>query len=133
MLGSVLHWLRPIAVLPVVPARLLGLAVLLLSGALVRSAEAVMRRAGTNIRPDRPALALVTDGPFRVSRNPLYLATTGLYVAIALLIDTLWPLLLLPGVLLVLDWGVIRREERYLEAKFGDAYRVYRARVRRWI
>ena len=87
---------------------------------------------GTNVRPDQPTLAIVTDGPFRFTRNPLYLATTGLYVAIALVVYSL-ALVLLAPMLVVLDWGVIRREERYLEAKFGEPYRVYRARVRRWL
>jgi protein-S-isoprenylcysteine O-methyltransferase Ste14 len=85
------------------------------------------------VRPDQPTLAIVTDGPFRYSRNPLYLATTGLYLAIALLVDTVWPLVLLVPMLVVLDWGVVRREERYLEAIFGETYRVYRTQVRRWL
>ncbi len=92
-----------------------------------------MRRAGTNVRPDQPTLALVFDGPFRFTRNPLYLAATGLYLGIALLVDALWPLLLLVPVLAVLRWGVVAREERYLEAKFGEPYRAYKARVRRWL
>jgi protein-S-isoprenylcysteine O-methyltransferase Ste14 len=92
-----------------------------------------MRRAGTNIRPDQPTLALVTDGAFRFSRNPLYLAAAGLYVGVALLVHALWPLVLLIPMLAVLQWGVVAREERYLEAKFGDAYRAYKARVRRWL
>jgi protein-S-isoprenylcysteine O-methyltransferase Ste14 len=100
---------------------------------LARSAEAAMKRAGTNIRPDQPTLAVVSDGPFRFTRNPLYLALTGLYVGITLLADALWPLLLLVPVLVVLQWGVVAREERYLEAKFGEPYRAYKARVRRWV
>jgi len=92
-----------------------------------------MKRAGTNVRPDQPSLHLVTDGPFRYSRNPLYLATLGLYGGVTLLVDAVWPALLLVPLLAVLRWGVIAREERYLEAKFGDEYRAYKARVRRWL
>ena len=92
-----------------------------------------MKRAGTNIRPDQPTLALVFDGPFRFTRNPLYMALTGLYLGITLLVNALWPLLFLIPVLGVLRWGVVAREERYLEAKFGEPYRTYKARVRRWI
>jgi protein-S-isoprenylcysteine O-methyltransferase Ste14 len=103
------------------------------SGLLARSAEAAMKRAGTNIRPDQPTLAVVSDGPFRFTRNPLYLSLTGLYLGITLLADALWPLLLLVPVLVVLQWGVVAREERYLEAKFGEPYRAYKARVRRWV
>jgi protein-S-isoprenylcysteine O-methyltransferase Ste14 len=133
VVGLLLHWLRPVAVLPPLAARLLGVVLLALSYALARSAEAAFKRAGTNVRPDQPTLTIVTDGPFRFTRNPLYLATTGIYAAVALLFNALWPLLLLVPMLAFLDWGVIRREERYLEAKFGDSYREYRKRVRRWV
>ena len=133
VLGLVLHWIRPVPVLPPLVARLLGLLILVLSGLLARSAEVAMKRAGTNIPPNQPTLAIVTDGPFRYTRNPLYLATAGLYVGIALLVNALCPLVLLLPMLVILHWGVVRREERYLEAKFGDSYRDYRARVRRWV
>lgn len=133
VLGLALHWLRPVSLLPPLPARLAGLIVLLLSWWLVKSAEAAMKRAGTNVRPDQPSLAIVTDGPFRFTRNPMYLATTGLYLGITLLVDTPWPLVWLLPMLLVLHWGVVRREERYLEAKFGEPYRTYKSRVRRWV
>jgi protein-S-isoprenylcysteine O-methyltransferase Ste14 len=122
-----------VPLLPPLIARSLGLVILVLSGVLGRAAEQAMKRAGTNIRPDQPTLAIVTDGPFHFTRNPLYLAGTGIYVAIALLVNAFWPLLLLPPMLVMLHWGVVRREERYLETKFGDSYREYRARVRRWI
>jgi protein-S-isoprenylcysteine O-methyltransferase Ste14 len=119
--------------LPPLPARLLGAALLLASIALARGAEGTMKRAGTNVRPDQPSLHLVTDGPFRYSRNPLYLSTLGLYGGVTLLVDALWPVLLLIPLLAVLRWGVIAREEQYLERKFGDEYRSYKARVRRWL
>ena len=131
--GLVLHWLRPVSLLPPLPARLAGLVVLALSWWLVHSAEAAMKRAGTNVRPDQPSLTIVTDGPFRFSRNLMYLATTGLYLGITLLVNTPWPLILLSPMLLVLHWGVVRSEERYLEAKFGEPYRDYKSRVRRWV
>ena len=133
VLGLILHWLRPVSLLPPLPARLAGLVVLVLSWWLVHSAEVAMKRAGTNVRPDQPSLAIVTDGPFRLSRNPMYLATTGLYLGITLLVNTPWPLILLSPMLLVLHWGVVRREERYLEAKFGEPYRAYKSRVGRWV
>jgi protein-S-isoprenylcysteine O-methyltransferase Ste14 len=132
-LGLVLHWLRPLAALPPLPARLLGGGLLIASVILARRAESVMRQAGTNVRPDQPALTLVASGPFRFSRNPLYLASSGLYLGVSLLVDSLWPIVLLVPTLIILRWGVIGREERYLEAKFGDEYRAYMARVRRWL
>jgi protein-S-isoprenylcysteine O-methyltransferase Ste14 len=133
LVGLLLHWLWPIAVLPPLAARLLGVVLLVLGYALARAAEASFKRGGTNIRPDQPTLTILTDGPFRFTRNPLYLAAAGLYAGVALLFNALWPLVLLLPMLAFLDWGVIRREERYLEAKFGDSYRAYRKRVRRWL
>ena len=78
------------------------------------------------------SLAIVTEGPLRFSRNPLYLSLLGMYLGITLLFNALWPLLLVVPLLIVTHYGIIRREERYLEAKFGDPYRAYKARVRRW-
>jgi len=131
-LGLILHMVAPIGRLPALPARLSGAVLLVASGTLAARAKGAMRRAGTNIRPDRPATAIVTEGPFRHSRNPLYVATTGLYAGIALLVNAVWPLLLLVPLLVIVQWGVVHREERYLERKFGDTYRAYRTRVRRW-
>jgi protein-S-isoprenylcysteine O-methyltransferase Ste14 len=90
-------------------------------------------RARTAIIPNRPATALVTGGPFRYTRNPMYLSLTLFYLGVTLLLGTVWPLLLLPVVLLVLHAAVIRREERHLDEAFGPAYAEYRARVRRWL
>ena len=131
--GLIAHFLVPIRPFPAMTSRVLGAVLLVGSAVLAKWGESTMHRAGTNVRPDRPATAIVVDGPFRYTRNPLYLATTGLYVAISLLVDALWPLVLLVPLLAIVEWGVIRREERYLEAKFGDTYRAYRSRVRRWL
>jgi protein-S-isoprenylcysteine O-methyltransferase Ste14 len=92
-----------------------------------------MRRAGTSVRPDVPTTALVTTGPFGFSRNPLYVSLALLYAGLAIAARSLWALLLLIVVLVVTHRGVIGREERYLERKFGDDYLQYKARVRRWL
>lgn len=109
-----------------------GLAVL---GGLALAALAMrrFRAAGTNVPTPLPATALVTEGPYRVSRNPIYLGLTLIYLGIGIAADSIWVLGLLVPVLVVLRYGVIAREERYLERKFGRAYRDYRARVRRWL
>jgi len=72
-------------------------------------------------------------GPFRYTRNPGYAAFALTYLGVSLLAGARWPLILLPGLLVLVDWGVIRREERYLEERFGSDYTEYRRRVRRWI
>jgi protein-S-isoprenylcysteine O-methyltransferase Ste14 len=92
-----------------------------------------MHRVGSDPNPYKPATALAVHGPYRYTRNPMYLAMTIFYLGLTLLVNTLWPLVLLPAVLLVVQRGVINREERYLERTFGDAYRAYKARVRRWL
>ena len=96
-------------------------------------AVSTMRRAQTSLNPSQPVKALVIEGPFKVTRNPIYVGFTLIYTGIALLVNTLWPLLLLPVVQNVMRQGVIEREERYLERKFGQEYLAYKERVRRWI
>jgi len=93
----------------------------------------VMRRTGTNVDPYRPATAVVTEGPYRFTRNPMYVGFTLMYVGISASANALLPILLLPAVQQLMRRGVIEREERYLERKFGDEYLRYKARVRRWI
>lgn len=107
----------------------------LIAGGLVIGALGFreMRRAGTNADPREPTTAIVTEGPYRFTRNPLYLGMTLIYAGIAVRANALPAALLLPAVLLLMQRGVIEREERYLEGKFGDEYLRYKARVRRWI
>jgi protein-S-isoprenylcysteine O-methyltransferase Ste14 len=92
-----------------------------------------MRRAGTSVDPYEPATAVVTEGPYRFTRNPMYLGFTLQYVGISALFNALLPILLLPAVHQLMRRGVIEREERYLESKFGEEYLQYKESVRRWI
>lgn len=97
-----------------------------------------MQRLRVSAAPARPepwlpSTAIVTDGIYGFTRNPMYLAMTLVYVAMSLAVDSIVALLLLPLVLLAIRHAVIGREERYLEAKFGDEYRHYKASVRRWL
>ena len=87
----------------------------------------------TGVAPWTPATALVTDGIYRITRNPMYLGMTLLYLGLALGLGLMWALALLPAVVLIIDRAVIRREEAYLERKFGTTYDTYRRSVRRWI
>lgn len=130
--GIVIHFLWPMHISNSIWVRVAGAVLAVCSGLTARWAAAVMRRAGTNIMPSKPALTIVTEGPFRFTRNPLYLTNAVFYLGLALLLNMVWPLLLFVPMLFVIHWGIIRREERYLEAKFGDAYLAYKARVPRW-
>ena len=119
--------------LPRTVARVLGW--LLIGSGLVLGflGDRTLRNAGTNINPYEPVTAIVVKGPYRFTRNPLYLATTLIYAGISVRLNALWAALLLPLVLAVIERGVIEREERYLERKFGEEYIRYKAQVRRWI
>jgi len=113
--------------------RLAGLMLLLAGAGLARWSFRVMHGGGASASPYTASAALVTAGPFKYSRNPVYLAMTGLYLGLALLVNSLWlPILLIP-LLLVMQFGVVLREEAYLLAQFGEAYRRYRSQVRRWL
>ena len=90
-------------------------------------------RADTEVRPDRPDSALITTGPFRYTRNPLYIVLSLTQLAIALWLNNPWILLLLPLSVIVITRYAIAREERYLEKLFGQDYLEYKARVRRWM
>ena len=110
-----------------------GLLLIVSSGVFLAPAIAAFRAAKTKPQPWKPTTALVAAGPYRITRNPMYVAFTLLYAGIALWMNTVWPFIVLPVVLVVMQFFVIHREERYLDRKFGDEYRAYRARVRRWI
>jgi protein-S-isoprenylcysteine O-methyltransferase Ste14 len=100
-----------------------------LSGWAIRT----MRNAETTMRPDKPVSNLIQDGPFRYTRNPLYLSDAMIYSGIAVLRNSLWSILLLPVAMFVIEREVMGREERYLERTFGEEYLDYKRRVRRWV
>ena len=133
LLGAVLQYLWPVHFWPALPARIVGGILAVLGGMFAVPALRGMRRAGTNVHPGKPTTVILSDGPYRFTRNPIYLGNTGLYLGLTLLCHAFWPLVTLVPALLVLHRGVVRREERYLEAKFGEAYLAYKARVRRWL
>jgi len=132
-LGFLLEALLPGGSFPGHLGHVVGAACLLLGLGLVSWWASSFRRADTPMPPYEETTALVTDGPFRLTRNPGYLSFTLIYLAIALLADAPWALLPLPVVLVLIDRGVIAREEVYLERRFGDDYLSLRARTRRWI
>jgi protein-S-isoprenylcysteine O-methyltransferase Ste14 len=93
----------------------------------------LFRRAGTSLIPIKPTTALVINGPYHFTRNPMYLSLLTVYVGAALMMRTLWALLLIPLVIVAIRYLVIRKEEKYLQRKFGEAFLSYKASVRRWI
>lgn len=133
LLGFLLGRLVPLPELPRAPARLLS-AVLLVPGlGLTFWSLWLFLRARTSPLPMRPATALVRSGPYRWTRNPMYLGLLCLYLGVALLFGVTWALPLAPLVVVLVSRLVIRREEQYLEERFGEEYRRYQGEVRRWI
>lgn len=131
--GGMLHLAHPWPIQPTAWARVLGVLLLLLGAGLARWSFVVMAQRGTSASPRAASSALVTAGPFGFSRNPIYVAMTLLYLGLCGLAASIWPLCLLPGLLAVMQWGVILREERYLTRRFGPAYVTYQQQVRRWL
>jgi protein-S-isoprenylcysteine O-methyltransferase Ste14 len=111
----------------------LGGALFVAGLALLASFNTAFHRKGTAVEPWKPTTAIVSTGPYRLTRNPAYVGMALVYAGIAVMSDALWTLAPLPLVLLIVDRGVIAREERYLERKFGQEYLEYKRRVRRWI
>jgi protein-S-isoprenylcysteine O-methyltransferase Ste14 len=116
-----------------VVVEVIGAALVVAGFSLMVWGVATFRRVMTAIFPNQPANELVTDGPYRFTRNPMYTGFTLVYVGGAFIMNTLWPLILLPIVLGLLFLLVIRREEAYLADAFGSQYVAYCQRVRRWI
>jgi protein-S-isoprenylcysteine O-methyltransferase Ste14 len=133
-IGIVLEYLLwPILILGA-PSKYVVAAVLIITSILIMpSVLRRFRRAATPFDVRKAASSLITDGPYRFSRNPAYVSLTMLYLGIGILLDNGWVLILAIPVILVMDLWVIRREERHLEAKFGEQYLHYKAIVRRWV
>jgi protein-S-isoprenylcysteine O-methyltransferase Ste14 len=128
-----LHWFRPLHSPWHYIVFWKGIVLIVIGGSIAVWGKRTMERAGTNINPSKPTTAIVTGGPFRYSRNPLYLAVTLIFLGISLIIDTWWGIIVIVPVLLILHFGVVLREERYLERKFGGSYLQYKRTVRRYL
>jgi protein-S-isoprenylcysteine O-methyltransferase Ste14 len=131
--GYFLDRVAPLPHPPTAVARPLGAAFVLAFVALTFASFRHFWSAGTSIVPIRPTSALVVGGPYRFTRNPMYLALLLLYAGVSCLLGLVWPLLLGPPLVWVVHEWCIGPEERYLAEKFGDEYHRYRARVRRWL
>lgn len=131
-IGFAARWLTPAAFLPDTVTGIIG--PILVSAAFVLFVWAVvtMRRGGASIPTGEPTDRLVLEGPYRFSRNPIYLSMVLLAVGIAVWANSLWFLGSAAVIVVLLNRGVICREEQYLARKFGDAYEAYRNSVRRW-
>ena len=130
--GVVLHFARPMPFVPSL-ARLFGALIAVFAATLFIWSIRTFRSAGTPVPGNQPTTAIVKVGPYRFSRNPIYLAFSLFQTGIALGIDDAWILVTLLPAIFVISFVVIRREERYLEARFGEEYARYKSSVRRWL
>jgi protein-S-isoprenylcysteine O-methyltransferase Ste14 len=135
MAGLGLDWLAPVGLLsqiPAIPRFIAGTIGFVSGAALAGTARATFVRAGTNVRPDQPALSVVANGIFAYMRNPMYVGGSIATLGLALILASDWMVLLMIPALLLLHFDVVLREERYLENKFGETYRSYKAGVPRY-
>ena len=136
VLGILLDWLMPAYVLSAVLTRngRIAISVLLIAAgaALAVAGRGTFVRSGTPVNPYKPSRALVTTGIFAYVRNPMYVGLACLVAGVGVALASDWTLVMLVAAALLIHFGVVRREERYLEAKFGDAYRRYTEAVPRY-
>jgi protein-S-isoprenylcysteine O-methyltransferase Ste14 len=135
VLGCLLQWPLPLGFLASFgPSWRMPIGVFAIAAgiSLAVTGRRLLTRLGTNVSPLRPTTALATDGTFRWTRNPLYSGGTVVMFGIALVFALDWLLLLIVPSVLLLHFGVVKREEQYLERKFGDQYRHYKLNVARY-
>ena len=134
LLGLLADWLHPLKFVPAaVPNGLLGAVIVVDGLALFVWAIMTMTQAGTRVETVQPTTAIVAAGPYRFSRNPIYLAMMVALVGLAIGFNNGWILAALVVFYLIIRYGVVAREEAYLRRKFGDVYLSYKSQVRRWL
>ncbi len=132
-IGLLLQQFFPIDVLPKAVRRVTAFLCMGASAILGAWSFVWFWRARTSPLPIKPSTALVTAGPYRFTRNPMYVSLVFLHVGLGLWFNVFWALVLLPVAIVIVRYYIIAGEERYLERKFGDEYLRYKARVRRWL
>ena len=135
MLGFLLHAALPISFVTDLRTliRLVGATLIAFGAGVSAAVVRAFRAAPTPVSPRLPTTRIVRTGPYRYSRNPDYVGQVFVYIGATLVANTWWPMFLAPFVLAAIHRGVVQREERYLEAKFGIEYLNYKARVPRWL
>jgi len=133
LLGLMIHYIYPIGFLSESISTWSGVLLLLMAIPIVLFAVLAFKRAETPIDVNKPTTGIVIYGIYRLSRNPMYVSLAFVYLGIACWVNSLWILMFMVPVLVVVNQGIIKREEQYLVQKFGDEYLRYKSEVRRWI
>jgi len=131
--GIAIQLVIPVPFLPRTLAKFFGTLLVVIAMALFSYSVAKFRGAGTPVPARKPTTAIVRTGPYRFSRNPIYLAFSLFQLGMAIWINSVWLLATLVGAVMLMHYVVIPREEQYLERKFGAQYLGYKASVRRWL
>lgn len=133
ILGVILHLIAPISFFPHALAMPVGIALILIAIALLYASVARFRAAGTPVPAYKPTTAIVRKGPYRFTRNPIYLGFSLFQLGVAICVNSVWLLVTLALALVLMTYAVIQKEEQYLERKFGAEYLDYKTSVRRWL
>ncbi len=133
LFGGLISWFYHFQLMPNLLARAVGILLVVLGLGVILNAKAKMSKAETDIKPWKPTTAILSDGIYAVSRNPIYLSLAIIYLGIAFAVNSLWMFPPVIFVMITVNFYVIAREERYLESKFGKEYLDYKNEVRRWI
>ena len=130
---GLLHFFLPLKILLSSPYRFAGAGLIVLSLGVGFWALYLFRRADTGVVPFTPVTVLVASGPYRLTRNPMYLSMAGILLGTAIVLGSFAPLLVIPVFMALIEWRFILAEEAMLVATLGEAYAEYKARVRRWL
>jgi protein-S-isoprenylcysteine O-methyltransferase Ste14 len=133
VVAILLQIVLPLSFIPAIPARVLGVFLIVLNFGFGLPAIRAMLQAKTSPNPLRPATTLLLNGVYRRTRNPMYVGLTLVFAGLLIFLQNVWGLLFVPLIVWLVTIWVIIPEETYLDEKFGDEYRQYKSRVRRWI
>jgi protein-S-isoprenylcysteine O-methyltransferase Ste14 len=133
IIALLLNLVWPLPIFASTAGRWFGLLPIVLGAAVLAWGRRALLSGGTPVDPTLPTACIVTSGPYQFSRNPLYVGLTLIFLGLTLAMNTWWGILVLIPLVLIMDIGVVRREERYLDQKFGEGYRQYCSKVRRYL
>ena len=132
LIGVMIDYFFPFSFMPENFQLPLGLLIILLAAILMALGIREFKKAETNVSPNKPVTAVITSGPFRYTRNPLYVSLSFVLIGIGIWLDNIWIITMLVPVLILIHYGVVKREEQYLTKKFEEKYLIYRGSVPRW-
>lgn len=133
IIGIVLNFIWKIKLIPDILQYSLGFSIIIIGFIIMITGLKQFKKAGTHHETHKPTIKIVAHGMYKYSRNPIYIGLTLFYLGIGIASDNIWILILIIPALIVMQYGVILREEKYLEKKFGEEYLQYKAKVRRWL